>query len=197
MKLLFVINHLNLHFPNDWKVRKGRHPKDGRVEGSACILSSENSKIAANGWTATDGRMVEPTQKRHRIQGQRRSLEKGRRGKITFRIKAHTFQRCSEGWNKTLCMPGPRDPTRDWARLAFECMSSGLQWGQGLWQQQTREACCMSPTIEPQSRQTHKLEQWPHKGLSQTCLSVQESPVEAWVDSGLPWGQGHWIRVLA
>lgn len=96
MKLLFVINHLNLHFPNDWKVRKGRHPKDGRVEGSACILSSENSKIAANGWTATDGRMVEPTQKRHRIQGQRRSLEKGRRGKITFRIKPHSCQRHSE-----------------------------------------------------------------------------------------------------
>ena len=22
-------------------------------------------------------------------------------------------------------------------------------------------------------------------------VSVQESPVEVWVDSGLPWGQGH------
>ena len=25
-------------------------------------------------------------------------------------------------------------------------------------------------------------------------VSVQESWVEAWVDSGLPWGQGHWIQ---
>ena len=25
-------------------------------------------------------------------------------------------------------------------------------------------------------------------------MSVQECPVEAWVDSGLPWGQGHWIQ---
>jgi len=35
----------------------------------------------------------------------------GRRGKITFRIKPYTHQRCSEGSNKTLCAPGPRDPT--------------------------------------------------------------------------------------
>ena len=33
----------------------------------------------------------------------------GRRGKIIFRIKLHTCQRCSEGSNKTLCTPG--DPT--------------------------------------------------------------------------------------
>ena len=30
----------------------------------------------------------------------------GRRGKITFRIKTHTHQRCSGGSNKTLCAPG-------------------------------------------------------------------------------------------
>ena len=29
----------------------------------------------------------------------------------TFRIKLHTHQRCSEGSNKTLCAPGPRNPT--------------------------------------------------------------------------------------
>ena len=33
----------------------------------------------------------------------------GRRGKIAFRIKPHSFQRCSEGSNKTLHTPG--DPT--------------------------------------------------------------------------------------
>ena len=46
-----------------------------------------------------------------------------RRCKITFRTKLHTQKRCSEGSNKTLCAPGPREPTRDWARTAFECLS--------------------------------------------------------------------------
>ena len=35
----------------------------------------------------------------------------GRRGKIAFRIKPHTFQRCWEGSNKTLCAQGHTDPT--------------------------------------------------------------------------------------
>ena len=37
-----------------------------------------------------------------------------------------------EGSNKTLSAPGPRDPTRDWGRSAFECLS--VSWGMGqLW----------------------------------------------------------------
>ena len=32
-----------------------------------------------------------------------------RRGAIAFRIKSQTHQRCSEGANKTLCTPGPRE----------------------------------------------------------------------------------------
>ena len=35
----------------------------------------------------------------------------GRKGKIAFRIKPHTRQRRSESSHKTLCTPGPRDPT--------------------------------------------------------------------------------------
>ena len=38
-------------------------------------------------------------------------LQDCRRDKITFRIKPHTCQRCSEGSNETLCTPGHRDPT--------------------------------------------------------------------------------------
>ena len=34
-----------------------------------------------------------------------------RRGEIAFRIKLHTCQRYLEGSDKTLCAPGPRDPT--------------------------------------------------------------------------------------
>ena len=44
-----------------------------------------------------------------------------------FRIKPHTHQRCLEGSKKTFCTAGPRDPTGDWARPAFECLS--VSWG--------------------------------------------------------------------
>ena len=58
-----------------------------------------------------------------------------RRGKITIRIKPLTYQRCSEGWNKT-CVhwkPGERngDPRSDWPRLAHECpgvSGCGVDW---------------------------------------------------------------------
>ena len=61
----------------------------------------------------------------------------GRRGKITFRIKPHTHQRCSEGSNKTLCTPGPRDPTESepdlplsvWVSPVEAWVSSDLLWG--------------------------------------------------------------------
>ena len=67
-----------------------------------------------------------------------------RRGEIALRIKPHTHQRCLKGSNKTFWSLGPRDPTRDWARPALECLvlpadtwdSSGLLQGKGLWPQQ-------------------------------------------------------------
>ena len=40
-----------------------------------------------------------------------KSQKDGRRGKITFRIKPYTHQRCLEGSNKILCTPGPGDST--------------------------------------------------------------------------------------
>ena len=84
------------------------------------------------------------------------------KGEIAFRSKSHTHQRWSEGSNKTLCAPGPRDPTRGWARPAFECLSiswegkvsSGLLQGQVLWLKQTWEAWQLSPNIKPPSRRT-------------------------------------------
>ena len=94
----------------------------------------------------------------------------GRRGKIAFRIKPYTHQRCLESSNKTLCTPGPRDPTETepdlplsaWVSPAESRVSSGLSRGQGLWLQQTWEAPCatkslmeevaISSTIKPPSR---------------------------------------------
>ena len=68
----------------------------------------------------------------------------GRRGEITFRIKPHMHQRCSEGSNKALCAPGPRGPTEIepdlplsvWISPAEARVSSGLPQGQGQWVQQ-------------------------------------------------------------
>ena len=41
-----------------------------------------------------------------------------------FRIKPHNCQRCLEGSDKTLCVPGSRDPTRDWGPWLWvsECL---------------------------------------------------------------------------
>ena len=49
-----------------------------------------------------------------------------------FRIKPHTHQRCSDGSNKTLCTPGPRDPTETEPDLplcvSVSCGGMGQQW---------------------------------------------------------------------
>ena len=66
-----------------------------------------------------------------------------RGGEIMFRIKPHTYQRCSEHSNKTLCTQGPRDsketepdlPLIVWVSPAEAWASSGLLQGQGLWVQ--------------------------------------------------------------
>ena len=83
-----------------------------RVEGCALTFSCENSRITAHCWTINDKRMLDPTKKRYPIsKGKEKPQQDGRRGKIAFRMKPYTCQRCLEGSNKTLCTPGPRDPT--------------------------------------------------------------------------------------
>ena len=60
----------------------------------------------------------------------------GRRGKIVFRIKPHTRQRCSEGSNKPCANQDPETPQR--LCVGVSCgvwVSSGLLRGQGLWVQ--------------------------------------------------------------
>ena len=48
---------------------------------------------------------------------------------IVFTITPHTCQRCSEGSNKTLCAPGPRDPpeTEPDLPLSVSCRRMGQQ----------------------------------------------------------------------
>ena len=42
--------------------------------------------------------------------------------KIMFRMKPHTHQRCSEGSNKTLYAPRPRDPTETESDLCLSLL---------------------------------------------------------------------------
>ena len=56
----------------------------------------------------------------------------GRRGKIAFRIKPHTHQRCSEGSNKTLYAPGPRDPTKTEPGLPLSVWVSPAEAGSAV-----------------------------------------------------------------
>ena len=140
-----------------------------------------------------------------------------RRGKIAFRIKPLTHQRCLGGPNKP-CAPGdltetePDLPLNVWVSPAAVWFSSGLPWGQGLWVQQTwawhKPSWRRSHLIPLQSHQnlhrTRETDSWraqtkpgAHQDqLTQTCLwvSVHESLVEVWVVSGLLQVQRHWVR---
>ena len=55
-------------------------------------------------------------------------------------------------------------------------------WETDSWRAQKNPVYVLGP---------RRKEQWPHKRLSQTCVSVQESPVEMWVESDLLSGQSH------
>ena len=112
--------------------------------------------------------MLDPTPKRFPMfkdkgEAQTRWLE----GKIGFRMKPHTCQRCLEGSNKTLCTPRPRDPTESEPDLPLSvfCRCTGQQRparGTGALAAADLggEACGISPlggghyypTIEPLSR---------------------------------------------
>ena len=52
----------------------------------------------------------------------------GRRGEIAFRIKLHTHQRCLEGSNKILCIPGDPTETEPELYLSVCFENTGQQW---------------------------------------------------------------------
>ena len=89
------------------------------------ILSCEqilNSKIATHCWTTINRRMLDPTKKWYpQVPGQRRSPNKMVAG-AKVRLESKPIPA------RTLCAPGPRDPTGGWARPAFECSSPTEAW---------------------------------------------------------------------
>ena len=106
--------------------------QNGGVEGGVFIFSCENSRTTTWCWITIDRRMLDPTKKdipHPRVMEM--PQQDGGRGKLTFRIKPHTYQRWSEGSDKALWCN--RRPHRDWARHAFEYLSvscgvTGQQW---------------------------------------------------------------------
>ena len=145
----------------------------GGEEGHALIFSCENSKITTHWWTTIDRRCwIPPREDTAQPRVKKKPRQDGRRDKIMFRVTPHSCQRHSEGSNKTLCFePGPRDP-RDWTRPVFECLLNQTC----VWVSPEPDLCLSvwtRPVLEC---------------LNQTCVWV--SPGEAWVSSGLPWGQG-------
>ena len=122
---------------------------------------------------------------------------------LTFQIPMH-YQRAQ---TKACVHQNPGTPC--WARPAFVCLSVscgggiGRQWPAmwtGLWLQQTWEGWCMSPSTELQSRQPRNWKPQtkpcahqdpgersidsPQETEPNLPVSVQESPAEAWVNSG-------------
>ena len=56
--------------------------------------------------------MLDPTKIRYPTsEGKGKPQQDGRRGKIAFKLKPHTHQKCSGGSNKTFCASGHRDFT--------------------------------------------------------------------------------------
>ena len=71
-----------------------------------------------------------------------KSQQDGRRGEITFRIKPHTCQRCSEGPNMPCSHQDPETPQRlsqncVWVSPVSCLLSPCLPQGQGLWVHRT------------------------------------------------------------
>ena len=74
---------------------------------------------------------IPPKKDTPNLRAREKPQQDSRKSKITLRTKPHTHQRCSEGSNKTLCAPGPRDSTETEPDL---CLSL-------LWRYRS-EACC-------------------------------------------------------
>ena len=150
--------------------------------------------------------------------------EDSRRGKITFRIKPHTHQRCSEGSNKPVCTRTQRPPPPQ--RLSQNCVwvspekvqvRSGLMQGQGLWVQQTwvwhKPSWTRSPLTHHRATRTYsglgnRLLEGTNRILCSRIRRKEQGPHKRltqtcpWVPRSLWWRRGsvvsccrgHWVQ---
>ena len=100
------------------------HCQDGRVEGYAFILSSENAKTATSCWKpSTRECWIPPKEDAPCPRAKEKPQQDCRRGAIAFKIKSQTHQRHLEGTNKALCAPGLRERSGDpHKRLSQTCL---------------------------------------------------------------------------
>ena len=112
------------------------------------------------------------------VQGQRRSPRKTV-GKISFRIKPHTLQRCPEGSNIPYVLQDSEIPQRlrqncVWVSPEKVLVSSGPLWGQGLWVQQTwvwhKPSWRRPPLTHHRARETISLTIWTFVGKVMSLL---------------------------
>ena len=109
-------------------------------------------KLQLTAEQSSTGEMLDPTKKRYpHPRAKEKSQQDSRRDKISFRIKFHTCQRCLEGSNQTLCVPGPRDPTETEPDL---CSTRWRRYGPAVACNRKRSsgynylahtACCIRP----------------------------------------------------
>ena len=71
---------------------------------------------------------ISPKTDTPRSRAKEKPQQDGGRGETAFRIKPHTFQRCLEGSNKTLCATGEPTETEPDLPLSVSCRGMGQQW---------------------------------------------------------------------
>ena len=118
-----------------------------------------------------------------RSRAKEKPQQDGRRGKITFTIKPHNHQRCSEDSNKPSAHKDPETPQR----LSQNCISvspvevqfsSGQRRREGLWVQQTwvwhKPSWRRSPLTPPQSCQNlHRTGKYTRGGHKQNLVRTR------------------------
>ena len=97
-----------------------------------CSSSARTPKLQVTAEPPLTGDL-HPTKERYSTsKGKGEGPTRWQEGEVAFRLKPSTSQTYLEGSNKTLCTPGPRDPTET-ARPTFDCWSVscggvGQQW---------------------------------------------------------------------
>ena len=140
----------------------------GGLEAHVLIFFCENSTITTCCSTTIDRRKLDPTKRYPTSKGKGEVPVNDRRGKITFGTKPHSHL---GGSNKTLCAPGPRDPTKTepdlrmsllqryesavacWRGRGSGCSKPGSHrvWYKSLWRRSQLTPPKSQPADDPQT----------------------------------------------
>ena len=128
---------------------------------SSCSTRTPKLRLAAE--QASTGKCWIPSERDTPLPRTKKNPQQyGRSREIVFRIKPHNCQKCSEGSNKTLCIPGDPQRLSQICLLVFECLlqhyGSAAACCRGRGFGCSRPGCGIrllgdghrNPTIEPQ-----------------------------------------------